>query len=267
MGKYLQVFKISFQQEFAYRLSFVLWRVRNVLQILVVFFLWDTVFTFRESTLFGYDRDKILTYVFGLIIIRAFVLSARAQDVSGEIARGEIINYLLKPVSYFKYWLTRDFSSKALNLVFAAGEFSVLYFVLKPPFYIQTSAFQIVLFLIAVSLAMVAYFLLLFVVDAIPFWAPELGWGGHFLFSIILVEFLSGLLFPLDILPQALQNVLSFTPFPYLIFFPLQVYLGKISGYPAFRGIIISFVWVLILYLVMTWIWKRGLKAYQAYGR
>ena len=104
MKKYLQVFKVSFQQEFAYRLSFVMWRVRNILQILVVFFLWDTVFTFREGELFGYDRDKMLTYVLGLIFIKAFVLSSRAQDVAGEIARGEIINKLLKPLNYFKNW-------------------------------------------------------------------------------------------------------------------------------------------------------------------
>src|SRR3989339_778208 len=161
MNKYLQVFKISFQQEFAYRLSFVMWRVRNVLQIFVVFFLWDTIFNIQGRELFGYTKEKILTYVFGLIIVRALVLSARAQDVSGEIARGEIINYLLKPVNYFKYWLTRDFSSKALNLFFAAGEFFLLYLILKPPFYFQTSIFQIFLFLVAISLAMLTYFLLL----------------------------------------------------------------------------------------------------------
>src|SRR3990167_1574500 len=211
MNKYLQVFKISFQQEFAYRLNFIMWRVRNVLQIFVVFFLWDTVFSFREGELFGYDRDRILTYVFGLIFIKAFVLSARAQDVAGEIARGDIINYLLKPVSYFKYWLTRDISSKALNLIFAVFEFGILYLILKPPFYFQTN--------------------------------------------------------PLDILPANLQNILSFTPFPYLIFFPLQVYLGKITGLLLLKGIVVSLVWIVILWFFMKWVWNKGFKAYQAYGR
>src|SRR3989344_5901660 len=162
MNKYLQVFKISFEQEFAYRLNFIMWRVRNVLQIFVVFFLWDTIFSFRESTLFGYDRDRILTYVFGLIFVKAFVFSARAQDVSGEIARGEIINYLLKPVNYFKYWLTRDISSKALNLAFATVEFGILYLILKPPLFFQTNPIIILLFLVSIILAMSTYFFILF---------------------------------------------------------------------------------------------------------
>jgi len=267
MNKYLQVFKISFQQEFAYRISFIMWRVRNILQIFVVFFLWDTIFYFQGRELFGYDREKILTYVFGLIFVKAFVLSSRAQDVSGEISRGEIINHLLKPISYFKYWLTRDLSSKVLNLVFAAGEFSFLYIILKPPFYFQSNPLYIVVFLVSICAAILTYFLLLFIVDSIPFWAPEMGWGGHFLVTVILVEFLSGSLFPLDILPITIQNVLNFTPFPYLIFFPLQVYLGKITGILLFKGLVISFAWILVMWYLMKRIWEKGLKAYQAYGR
>ena len=267
MKKYLQVFKVSLNQEFAYRLSFVMWRVRNVIQVLVLFFLWDTIFSNREGEIFGYDRDKILTYVLGLVFIKAFVLSARVQDVAGEIARGEIINYLLKPVNYFKYWLTRDISSKALNLVFAVGEFGLIYLILKPPFFFQDNFLQLFLFLISISLAILTYFLLLFIVNALPFWAPELGWGGHFLFTVIMVEFLSGVLFPLDILPMNIQNILNLTPFPYLIFFPLQIYLGKISGLIALKGIFISLTWIIILWFFMKSVWEKGLKAYQAYGR
>jgi len=267
MKKYLQIFNISFQQEFAYKLSFVMWRVRNIMQILVVFFLWDTVFSVRQSEIFGYDRDMILTYIFGLVFVKAFVLSSRTQDVAGEIARGEIINYLLRPVNYFKYWLTRDFSSKALNFMFAIGEFLLLYFILKPPFFFQSDPLQIILFLICLGLAMLTYFLLLFIVSAIPFWAPELGWGGHFIFTVIMVEFLSGVLFPLDILPMTFQNILGYTPFPYMIYFPLQIYLGKISGFFAIKGMLISLGWIFILWLLMKSIWEKGLRAYQAYGR
>src|SRR4030042_569121 len=95
MKKYLSVFKISFQQEFAYRVNFIMWRVRNVTQLFLVFFLWDTVFSAQGKVIFGYDKTRILTYVFGLLIIRAFVLSARAVDVAGEVANGDLSNYLI----------------------------------------------------------------------------------------------------------------------------------------------------------------------------
>lgn len=267
MNKYLNIFAISIEQEFAYKVNFIMWRLRNVIQIIIAFFLWDTLTDNSGGEIFGYDKDRILTYVLGLIFIKALVLSARAQDVAGEISRGEILNYLVRPVSYFKYWLTRDLSSKALNIIFATLEFSVFYLIFKPPFYFQTNIFQLLLFLISIVFAVLLYFLLLFTVNAIPFWAPEMGWGGQFLIIVILVEFFSGTLFPLDILPSGILKFLNLTPFPYLIFFPLQVYLGKITGINLIQGFVISMGWVFVLWFAMHFVWRKGLKVYQAYGR
>src|SRR3972149_10285999 len=149
MNKYLQIFKISFAQEFAYRLNFIMWRVRNVLQIFLVFFLWTTIFADQSKEIFGYNRDKIITYVFGILVLKALVLSARVIDVSGEISRGDLTNYLLRPVNYFRYWFTRDLSSKALNLAFATVEIAILYFLLRPPFFVQTDILQISAFVLS----------------------------------------------------------------------------------------------------------------------
>lgn len=238
-----------------------------MLQVFLVFFLWDTVFAQPDRVVFGYDRQQILTYVFGLLIVRAFVLTTRAVDVAGEISSGELSNYLLKPISYFKYYLTRDISSKSLNLIFAAVETFALFLILKPPFFLQTNFMNLLMFFVAIVIAIFIFFVLLFIVSSVPFWVPEAGWGMHFLITVVAVEFLSGALFPLDILPSIVQNVLNLTPFPYLIFFPLQVYLGKITGFAMVRGILISALWGVALWFLMNTIWKRGLKVYQAHGR
>ena len=267
INKYFQVFKISLQQEFVYRSNFVMWRVRNVFQIFLVFFLWDTVFSDPTRSVFGYNREKILTYVFGLIIIKAFVLSSRAIDVSGDISRGDLVNYLLKPFSYFKYWIARDFSIKGLNLVFAIGETSILFILLRPPFFLQNNLENILGFLALIVIAILIYFTVVFIVSSVPFWMPEAGWGAHFIITVVLIEFMSGALFPLDILPPFLQNILSFTPFPYLIFYPLQVYLGNITGISILKAVAISGGWLILLSLIMKSIWRRGLKVYQSHGR
>jgi ABC-2 type transport system permease protein len=267
MRKYCSIFAISFEEEFAYKINFIMWRVRNVFQIIITFFLWDTIFATSGIVIFGYDRAKILTYIFALMIVRAIVLSARAVDVSTDVAEGNLSNYLVKPLSNFKYWFTRDLSSKALNLSFAAGEFAILFLILKPPFYLQTDIYTVLSFLIAVALAIFIYFSLLFIISAIPFWAPELGWGSQFLVIIVMLEFLSGSLFPIDILPLVLQKIVMATPFPYMIFFPVQVYLGKITGLALIQGFLVSTFWAFGLYFLMRYVWSRGLKVYQAFGR
>ncbi|MFZ5932937.1 MAG: ABC transporter permease [Patescibacteria group bacterium] len=265
--KYTSVFKISFAQEFIYRLNFVMWRVRNIMQILLLFFLWTTVFSDPARVVFGYDREKILTYVFGILVVKAMVLSARAVDVPGEISRGDLTNLLLKPVNFFKYWLTRDLSSKALNLIFSAFEFLILFLIFRPEIYLQIDPFSLVGFVLSLVLAILTFFALLMITNFVPFWSPQSGGGAQFLMIVIVTEFLSGGLFPLDILPPAIQRILYLTPFPYLIFFPIQVYLGKISGTALFGGILIALFWLIVLWLAMGWVWRRGLLVYRAEGR
>lgn len=266
MQKYLSIFQISFAQEFVYRMNFIMWRVRNMMQIFLVFFLWDSIFADPQRIVFGYDRAKILTYVFGLLILRSLVLSSRTIDVAGDISRGDLTNYLLKPVNYFKYWFTRDLSSKALNLLFAVFEAGLIYLLLKPPFFLQTNFLLLALFFLAAFLAVVIYFLLLFIFSSLPFWFPEQAWGSIFLLFIF-SEFLSGGAFPLDILPQSAQRVLYLTPFPYLLFMPLQIYLGKLSFLIAFKAVAIALLWVGILSFVLQRLWAWGLKVYRAEGR
>lgn len=267
MKKYFSVFKISFQQEFVYRLNFIMWRVRNVFQIFLIFFLWNAVFSQPGAVVFGYDRTKILTYVFGILVLRAIVFSARTVDVSGEISSGDLTNYLLKPVSYFKYWFTRDLSSKALNLSFAVVETGILYILLKPVFFIQTNPTLLFSFLTSLALAIFLYFHILFIVNLVAFWTPESGWAFQFLFMAIIAEFLSGGIFPLDILPLAFQKAIYLLPFPYVLFFPLQVYLGKIATSAIVVGLITACLWLVILNLMLRYMWNKGLHRYEAVGR
>lgn len=267
MRKYWQIFKISFNQEFAYRFNFLMWRVRNVIQILIIFSFWNTIFSNSSQSLFGYDRAKILTYVFGILILRAVVLSSRAVDVAGEISSGNLTNLLLKPINYFKYWLCRDISSKALNILFSAVEIFLLYLWLKPPLYFQSNLLILLSFFISLFLAVLLFFVILFLVNMVSFFMPENAWAAQFLFIVIILEFFSGGIFPLDILPDFLQRIFSYLPFYYLLFFPLQVYLGKMSYFLVFRGILISLFWLLILSFLLLRVWRLGLKVYNAEGR
>jgi len=266
MDKYLAIFKISFAQEFAYRLNFVMWRVRNIMQFFLIFFLWDTVFSSPSTQIFGYDRPKILTYVFGLIIVRSIVLSARSVDIAGEVSRGDLSNYLVKPINYIKYWLTRDLSSKLLNLSFAMFEAVLLFIVLKPPFFLQTEALQLTFFVFSIFTAILLFFLLMFLFSMFALWYPDQAWGASFLLFIF-VDFLGGGVFPLDVLPVNFQNILYLTPFPYLLFSPLQIYLGKLDTLLTVRNVLIGAIWVAILSVMVNKIWRLGLKVYRSEGR
>jgi ABC-2 type transport system permease protein len=267
MIKYWSIFKISFQQEFAYRLSFILWRVRNVMHILVFFFLWDAIFSGQTTQIFGYDKAGIFTYAFALIIVRALVMASRSSDVAGQIANGELTNLLLKPVRFFSYWITRDISSKLLNILFGVVEATVLIVFLKPNLFFQTNPTYILAFVLSLLIAMFLFFNLMMLTSMVPFWAPEMAWGAQFLVVVVVVEFLSGAFFPLDVFPQTVYQILRFTPFPYLVFVPIKIYLGSFDLPIVTQSLLIGIFWCIALWKFTKYVWKKGLLVYEGVGR
>lgn len=266
MKKYFIVFAISWQNEFTYRLNFILWRFRNVLKFLMTYFLWTGIFI-STSSAFGYSKEQMLTYVFMVLAVQAIVLSSPSSDnMGGEIANGDLSNYLLKPVNYLKYWFTRDLSSKLLNLLFASTELTILWFIFKPTLKLPAGAEALLGFFVSAFLALGIYYFVNVSARFVAFWTPENTWGVAFVILIFL-EILAGGIFPLDILPKSINTFLQFTPFPYLIYYPIAIFVGKIQGLELIRILGQSLIWLVFMFFITKIIWHKGLKVYAAEGR
>ena len=264
--KYATVFSASWQSEFTYRLNFILWRLRNVLRLLMTYFLWRGVFV-SNNNVFGFTQSQMLTYVFLVLLIGSIILSSPSSDnIGGEIANGDLSNYLVKPLGYLKYWFTRDLASKALNLVFAFVEAFVLWLMLRPEISFIVTPEIVIGFVISVFLGMSIYYLMSTSARFVAFWMPENTWGLAFLI-LVFVETLSGGIFPLNILPVSIRTILELTPFPYLLYFPVAIFQGKIIGPDLIKTILISGIWTVILFYFTKWLWKKGIKNYGAEGR
>lgn len=247
----------------AYRLNFLLWRFRSIIQLLLVYFIWWTVFQ-NQSSVFGYSQAGILTYVLVSAIIKAIVLSSRVIDVAGQIYEGNIVNFLLKPIGIIPFYLIRDISDKLLNILFVILEVSVIVVILKPPVIIQNNFSILIQFVLALVLGLVLNFMFSFTVGLLAFWV-ENAWGPYFLLTIFL-ETLGGGLFPVDILPKPFDQILMLTPFPYLIYFPSKVYLGTLSSSQLEQGFLVLFFWVVLTSFIMVKTLSLGLKQYTAIG-
>ncbi len=265
MRKYWSVFKISWSNGFVYRLNFILWRLRSLIVVLTVYFLWDAVFQ-NGGIIFGYDRAKILTYVFLTLVIRSIVLGLRSIDAAGEISDGRLSNYLLKPLNYHFFWFSRDMADKLLNLVFSILEISVLYFLLRPPFIFQSDLLTLVFFATAVVFAIVLNFVLGNIASNFSFWTPGNAWGFWFVY-LVFQDFLGGVMFPLDVFPKVFYNLVMLTPFPYLLFFPANIYTGKIVGADLANGFFIMLIWTVVGIIFLKKEWQKGLVSYQGEGR
>ena len=81
----------------------------------------------------------MITYVLAINIVSAIVLSSKAMEVAALIRSGDIINFLLKPISFFAYLLTQEAVDKVVNIAFSVVEISLIVLIFKPHFFIPHS--------------------------------------------------------------------------------------------------------------------------------
>ena len=61
-------------------------------------------------------------------------------------------------------------------------------------------------------------------------------------------------------------NTMIWTPFTYLLHHPMQIYLGKYSALETLYVFGGGIVWCVILYYLVKWVFKMGLKRNEAIG-
>jgi ABC-2 type transport system permease protein len=265
MKKYYLIAKNMWDQTFMYRLNFVVWRIRTVVNLLIVYFLWMAILP-ANKTIFGYTQPIMLTYILGTSLLNAIVLASRSGEVGDEINNGDLSNFLLRPVNYFSYWFSKDIGDKAMNICFSIAELTLLFLILKPPFFLQQNILYLALTFLSIAFGVVLYFFMNFLIGLSGFWVNET-WPIRFIFMIIFIQFLGGGLFPLDILPKPIFIIFQLLPTSYLVYFPLKIYLGQLSYQQITIGLCISFVWIFLLYTFVQRLWSRGLRVYTAEGR
>ena len=264
--KSLQILKISWESYTVYRLNFLMWRLRQNLELLTRYFLWLAIFSQNQPVL-GYQKSQMLTYIIGTSVIATMVTSVRSINAAGEISSGDLTNYLLKPINYIRFWAVRDIADKLLNMTFLALEIPLVIWLLKTPLALPTALPTWILFIIAIILSTVLFYYFSFLISLTGFWYPEHGgWPARFLFNV-LVQSLAGGLFPLDILPSQIYSLIKVLPTTYLLYFPMQIFLERINQMQLIIGVLIMTGWILILRILVNIFWQKGLQTYGAYGR
>jgi len=263
MKLYFQVAKNTWDEMMTYRFNFMMWRIRNVLQLLTVYYLWLAV-TPQNGQIFGYSRSLILTYVLGASFVGSIVFSTRTQEMGDNINNGELSQFLVRPLRYLGYWFARDIGDKLFNVSFAVAEILIFYFILRPSLFLQDQLSLLFFTALAVLIAVIMNFFIGSLLGMIAFWSPEV-WAPRFIF-FMLVSFFAGGMFPLNILPVYLQRIFAVLPFAYLQYFPVSIYLGKVSSTGLLFGFGVALFWSILLYIIVSIVWRRGLKEYSSEG-
>jgi ABC-2 type transport system permease protein len=185
-------------------------------------------------------------------------------QIAADIKDGNINQFLLKPIDYMSYRLCLFLSGRLIYTVVALLPVGLFVFFQREYFVAPASAGLFVLFLWSMFMTALLQFFMSYTMAMLAFWVLEV---STFIFILFAFEYVAGgHLFPIDILPPVLAEILKFTPFPYQLYFPVSLYLGRLEGPELWQGLAIQCFWTIFFFLLARWAFSRGIRKYTAVG-
>jgi ABC-2 type transport system permease protein len=266
LRKYGKIFRISLIERMTYRGDFFLSTILRFLPMVTTILLWEAIYTgAKKDTLSGFSRHEMIAYLLLVHISRMFSsMPGLAAGIARDIREGTLKKYLLQPIDMLAYLVSYRAAHKVTYIVTSALPYGLLFFLCRSYF----DAFPDLLTLAAYLLALLLGFLVGFFFEAtigmIGFWFLEV---TSLLYIVNTLNFfVSGQMFPLDLLPDFWASLLKALPFQYLAYFPATVFLGKVTGMQLVYGLLGELIWAVVFIGLSRGLYRFGLRRYSAYG-
>ncbi len=275
------ILRICLEERLVYRGDFALGTLMRFLPIVTQIFLWFAIFEavkdarnaddISSISLSGYRYTEFVAYYLLTMLSRAFSsMPGLASGIARQIRDGEVKKYLIQPVDMLGFMLLGRIAHKVAYYSVAMGPFALVFFLCRnmfsglPAEAATHSLTTLLAFLTSLVLGFVLGYFLEATIGLIGFWWLEV---TSILFIYMLFSFfLSGHMFPLDMLPQPWSTLVDLLPLKYLAYFPSAVFLGKVSGAELVWGLTVEVLWIVFFVALSRWLYYRGIKRYSGFG-
>ena len=259
---YLQQFKTTFATMVQYRASLFIWMIGHVLEPLVYLVVWTVVSEGGGGSAGDYTTAQFAGYFIMLMLVENVSYTWIMYEYEYRVREGGLSFVLLRPVHPIHADIADNVSSKLITLpimIFSAFVLSLLF---QPVF--RITLWAAVLFVPALLSAFLLRFLLEWTLALVAFWTTRVGAVNQTYFVLIL--FLSGQIAPLSLFPAPIQVAADILPFRWMIGFPVELILGRLSIVDAATGLLAQLVWILLAGLLLRTVWRAGVRVYSAVG-
>ena len=236
--------------------------IQPSMTVLIELLLWTAVFrTAQTTTIAGFTMDHYLAYAlwgaFFARIASSWMYEFRMID---EIESGSINSLLVRPVSFYEYYLSQLMGYKAITTAVSFLIPLVASFLLPWP---------VDLTRLPLAILLVSYYLLLvhsisFVISCCAFFLNRI--HSFTVAKNLLLWTLTGDILPLDMMPEPFRSVLVALPFSSGVFLPVGYLTGRVDLPAMMNGFVSVTVGLVAVNLFGAWLWRRGLDSYVGTG-
>jgi ABC-2 type transport system permease protein len=267
LRKYTNIFRVSLIERMAYRGDFLLGTILRFFPVITTILLWQAVFAGNDQhRIAGFSEHRMIAYLLLIHISRMFSsMPGLSATIARDIREGTLKKYLLQPLDMIGYLLSYRAAHKVAYITTSAGPYAGLFLLCSGYF---VGLWPDVLTLLAYLASLILAFLIGF------FFETCMGMAGFWFLEVTSLlwvvntvnYFVSGQMFPLDLLGHPWDTLLKWLPFQYLAYFPAVVFLREVEGEALVNGLLLELSWAVVLILLSRWLFARGLRRYSAYG-
>lgn len=240
-----------------YRAEIFLWALSGSLPIILMG-VWIEA---SQNSNFGINSTDFARYFLCVFLVRQFTTIWVIWDFEREVIEGTLSFRLLQPVDPVWHHVARHLAEKLtrlpLTLVIVA-----LFFWLYPQAFWIPSPKNALLFVLAIAMAFTLRFIIQYTFAMFAFWTERASAIEQFWFLFYI--FLSGIIAPLEVFPPLVREIVMWTPFPYMIYFPAALLIGLPINFLLSSLIMLG--WGVLFFLANRWLWRRGLQQYSGMG-
>lgn len=248
----------------AYRGAIVVWMITSIVRIATALFVWMSS---GNSTLGGYPRTALVGYYVVAWIFDWILMWNPFTPIVREIQTGQIVTYLIRPVSYFWANVGKEVGFKIMSLFFL-GLFGAALSVALHNAGISLEilpGWDWLVLALAIPGTIAISFLLTMCMVSLGFWFTEVRYVNYLYWTIM--PLLGGMFLPTSFLPASVERWNWLLPFRYHLSFPLEIVFHRLDAGQLMLSLVLMGLWVVILMRLYRMLWRNGVRAYAAFGQ
>lgn len=246
----------------AYRAEIIIWILTGSVP-LIMLAVWIGKAEAAGGSMSGFTAPDFAAYFLSAWLSLQFTIAWVAWELDYQIRQGELSPKLLRPLDVFWDHIAAHLAERIVRLPIIVAVITCG-LLLVPGTRLTPSPLHAVVFLLSITLAWFIRFQLSYIIGTITFWMDRATALDEF-YHIIAI-FLTGTFAPLDFYPSIVRNALDWTPFPYIIYYPVRILNGALDWPTTIWVLGVQALWVVGFWVARTWLWQRGLRRYGAVG-
>jgi len=255
-------FKASLALQFQYRAAQVIWLVFFVLQPVVFLSIWSAVAQALGGQVGGYEPRALAAYFVCSMWVIHLTFNGVLVFFETRVRRGDFSVLLVRPIHPIVADIADNFAYKTLTLPLLGLATAILIVVIQPM--IEPPSWAIAAFVPALLLAFLVRFVSAWIVALSAFWLTRT--QAVIQAYLLLVLFLGGQAAPLSLLPPWAQAIAWLSPFPWMLAFPTELLVGRLTPAETITGLGMQLVWSVASLALLGLCWRAAARHYTAVG-